>query len=99
MRVDGATYGWLHSAFRLTKRFRARQLLESTTTPILIGSAGKERFVKSKSHVRAGARLPNCRLVQFPEAKQELFMEADSVRTRWLVEIDAFIAANITARG
>lgn len=95
LRVDGATYGWLHSAFRLTQRFRRRNLLESTTTPILLGSAGKERFVKPKSHARAAARLPHCRLVQFPDAKHELFMEEDTVRARWLSEMDAFIAAQI----
>ena len=95
LRVDGPTYGWLHSAFRLTKRFRAKGLLESITTPILLGSAAKERFVKPKSHVRAAARLPNCRLVKFPDAKHELFMECDDIRARWFTEIDAFIAAHL----
>lgn len=99
LRVDGATYGWLHSAFGLTRRFRAPQLLENTTTPVLVGSAGKERFVKPKSHIRAAARLPNCRLVHFPEAKHELFMEADNVRARWLAEIDAFVATHIAPPG
>jgi len=95
LRVDGATFGWLHAAFRLTRRFRTPQLLEKTTTPILIGSAGKERFVKPRSHLRVAARLPNCRVVHFADAKHELFMEIDAVRARWLEEIDAFIATHI----
>lgn len=92
LRVDGFTYGWLQAAFRLTARFDAPGFLEGVTTPLLLGSAGREFFVNPKRHRRAAARLPHCRLSAFPESKHELFMEADTFRDAWFAEIDAFIA-------
>lgn len=90
LRVDGPTYGWLNAAFHLTSRFKAAGFLEAVRTPILLGSAGRERFVSPRIHRRAAKRLTCCRLVEFAQAKHELFMEADVYRQPWLAEIEAF---------
>jgi len=95
LRVDGLTYGWLNAAFALTSRVQRAGFLEAIKTPLLIGSAGREFFVNPSSHRKAAARLPHCRLAAFPDAKHELFLEADSYRDQWLADIDAFLAARL----
>ena len=99
LRVDGATYGWVHAALKLGRKIMEPQFLKSVTTPILIGSAGREVFVDPRSHRAAAALLPDCRLVEYPEAKHELFMEADVFRRPWFAAIDAFIRDRLTADG
>lgn len=94
LRVDGPTFGWLNAAFKVTDRFGSKGYLEHITTPILMGSAGRERFVSPRKHRRAAKRLPHCRLIEFPTAKHELFLEADNYRSVWFAEIDAFLAAH-----
>jgi lysophospholipase len=90
LRIDGPTFAWAKSAFDLTKRFKRSGFFESIATPILIGSAACEAFVGPRSHRAAAARLPHARLVEFPHAKHELFMEKDEFRDAWLAEIEAF---------
>ena len=95
LRMDGPTFGWVHSAFGVTKRLKEPSLLREIHTPILLGSAGKEFYVDPRAHKVAAARLPNCRLVEFPDAKHELFCEADFIRNRWLAEIDRFVGEHL----
>ena len=99
LRVDGPTFGWVNAAFQMTDRFGVKGFFESISTPILLGSAGRERFVNPRKHRRAAKRLQQCRLVEFPTAKHELFMEADVYRQAWFAEIDAFVSARIYAEG
>ena len=95
LRVDGPTFGWVATAFALTARLRVPKVLRRVMTPILIGSAQKEKFVRPVAHHRAAKYLPHCELVPFPNAKHELFHETDTERTRWLEAIDRFVAAHL----
>lgn len=95
LRMGGVTYGWLDMAFRLTVESARVSYLRSVSTPILIGSAGEDLFVRSAAHRRAVELLSDARLVSFPEARHELFMETDTTRDRWLTEIDRFIDTEI----
>ncbi len=99
LRVDGPTYGWLYASLRMTRNFSTPGYLEKITIPVLLGSAGRERFVNPRKHRRAAIYMPDCRLVEFPTAKHELFMEADSYRDAWFAEIDAFIGTHIYGEG
>ena len=56
-----------------------------------MGSAGRERFVDPRAHRRAADLLPDCRLISFPDAKHELFLERDAIRSEWLAAIQSFI--------
>jgi lysophospholipase len=91
LRVDGATYGWVHASMAFIRYLMTPDLLGHITTPILIGSAGRELFVAPAAHRVAAKLLPDCRLVEFPDAKHELFMEADAVRVPWFAAIDEFV--------
>jgi lysophospholipase len=98
LRVDGPTYGWVSAAFRVMSQLRDAKFLSSVKTPILLGSAAKEFFVSPRAHRLAAAKLPACKLVEFPSAKHELFHEADDVRVPWFAAIDAFVAEHISGR-
>jgi len=94
LRVGGGTYRWAYEFYDSCATVMNPGYLESISTPILIGSAGQDVFVDSAAHPQACGRLPACQLVKYPESRHELFMETDAVRTPWLNEISAFIAAH-----
>lgn len=96
LRMGGLTVGWLDMAFRLTAESMRPSYLSEVSTPILIGSAGRDRLVRSDAHRRAAGLLPRAEFVWFPEAKHELFMETDVIRDRWLAEIDRFLDMSVS---
>jgi len=98
LRMGGVTFGWLDRVFRLTAESMDASYLREVSTPILIGSAGKDTLVRSETHGRAVGFLPNAKLVSFPEARHELFMETDAIRDPWLIEIDRFLETLIRRR-
>lgn len=98
LRMGGATFGWLDAVFRLTAETARAYYLREVSTPILTGSAGKDMLVRSEAHRCVAKLLPKAQLVQFPEAKHELFMETDGTRDRWLREIDRFLDSWIGRR-
>ena len=97
LRVDGATFGWLRAALDVTDHLAQPALLAKVTLPVLIGGAGRDILVSPRRQQAAAALLPEARLVRFPEAKHELFMEADTVRRPWLAAIDAFVIERFPA--
>ncbi len=97
LQVDGATYGWLKTALDLTDTLNDPALLAKITRPVLIGSAGRDVLVSPERHAVTAAALPNGKLVQFPDAKHELFMEADIVRNAWFAAIDEFLNTSLPA--
>ena len=94
LRLGGGTYRWAYEFYRSCATVMSPTYLEAIRTPILMGSAGQDTFVDSIAHREACARLPACRLVQYPESRHELLMEIDAVRTPWLSEIERFVAAH-----
>jgi lysophospholipase len=98
LRVDPPTYGWLHEAFRLVARIGRAEFLAGIDTPILLASAGIERFVDPEAQCRAARLLPDCTLIELPDSKHEPFLERDVIRDRWLAAIDEFVAQRIAVR-
>jgi lysophospholipase len=91
LRLDQPTYGWLDPALSLIARIGKRRFLAGIRTPILLGSAGRERVVAPAAHYRAARLLPDCTLVELPESKHEPFLERDAIRNEWLDRIDRFL--------
>jgi alpha-beta hydrolase superfamily lysophospholipase len=83
----------------LIARIGKRRFLESITTPILLGSAGRERIVAPAAHYRAARLLRDCTLVELPESKHEPFLERDPIRDEWLDEIDRFLTKRLNFAG
>jgi lysophospholipase len=92
LRLDQPTYGWLDPALSLIGRIGKRRFLAGITTPILLGSAGREQVVAPAAHYRAARLLPDCTLVELPESKHEPFLERDPIRNFWLDQIDRFFS-------
>jgi len=92
LRVDEPTYGWLDAALRLAARLARKEFLAGISTPILLASAGVERFLAPESHRRAARLLPDCTLVEFPDSKHEPFLERDAIRDRWFAAVDCFVS-------
>jgi lysophospholipase len=94
--LDQPTYGWLDPALSLIVRIGRRRFLAAIKTPILLGSAERERVVAPAAHYRAARFLPDCTLVQLPESKHEPFMERDAIRDEWLDRIDRFLTERLS---
>jgi lysophospholipase len=92
LRCGGATFAWLYAVYRSFSATDDPAVWRSIRTPILIGSAGLDSFVRPEAHRRRSLQLPHCTLVEFPTARHELFMESEAIRDRWFAAIDAFIA-------
>lgn len=99
LRLDQPTYGWLDPALSLIGRIGKRRFLAGITTPILLGSAGRERVVAPAAHHRAARLLPDCTLVELPESKHEPFLERDTIRNAWLDEIERFLERRLNLAG
>ncbi len=95
LRLDQPTYGWLDPTLSLIARIGRRRFLAGIRTPILLGSAGRERVVAPAAHYRAARLLPDCTLVELPESKHEPFLERDAIRDEWLDRIDRFLSARL----
>jgi lysophospholipase len=95
LRLDQPTYGWLDPALSLIGRIGKRRFLAGIKTPILLGSAGRERVVASSAHYRAARLLPDCTLVELPDSKHEPFLERDAIRDAWFDRIDRFLGERL----
>jgi lysophospholipase len=95
LRLDQPTYGWLDPALSLIARIGRRRFLAGITTPILLGTAGREQIVQSAAHYRAARLLPDCTLFELPESKHEPFLERDPIRNAWFERIDRFLSERL----
>lgn len=95
LRVGGTTFRWLDEAFRSVAIVREPDYLRAIATPVLMASPKIEWLVEPEAQVRAAALLPRCTLVEYPEARHELWMERDALRDRWLAAIDAFLSKHL----
>jgi lysophospholipase len=97
LRLDRPTYGWLDPALALLARIGKPSFLAGITTPILLGSAGREHVVAPAAHHRAARLLPDCTLVELKDSKHEPFLERDAIRNEWFDRIDRFLAERLGA--
>ena len=95
LRTGGATFAWLDAAFRSLAETRPETYLQAITTPLVIGSPKQDDYVEPAAHRRACAILPACEIIDFPEARHELFMETDRIRDEWFAAIEDFLARNL----
>ena len=89
--IGGVTYGWLDASLRSIALTRRPGWLEAIGTPMLICQAAAERIVSNRAQEEFAARLPRARLVRFPGARHELFLERDAIRDELFRAFDAFV--------
>jgi len=89
LAVGGVTYHWLAASLRSIALIHGPGFAESVRLPILVCQAGDERLVCNRSIAAIARRLPQGRLLTFPEARHELLREREPIRRRF---IEAFLS-------
>ena len=89
-RVSGITWGWLAAAFRSGAAI-LRQA-PSIRVPVLTLLAGQERLVDNAASRRVAQRMPQCRVSVYPDARHEILMERDDIRSAFWRDADDFLA-------
>jgi lysophospholipase len=95
LALGGVTYGWLAASLRSIALTRRPGYLEAIRTPVLVCQSGLERIVCNRSQEELVRRLPQGRLLTFPEARHEILMERPAFRERFLAAFDAFVAESV----
>ncbi len=92
LALGDPTFAWVRAAFRSIGMAMAPGALEAVRTPLLLAVAGQEAVVSNAAIESAASRLPNARLVRFPEARHEVLRERPEVRRAFWAAFDAFLA-------
>ena len=83
LSLGNLTWGWLEFAMSMTAWLRGAAPLRKVTLPVLIvASADDDRVLIEGTRTVAG-RLPNCTLIEIPEAWHEVLMETEEIRAIW----------------
>ena len=93
LQLGGATWGWLRAAAASIDVLRRPGTISRIATPMLIVTAGVERFVDNQATARFAAHLPHAETLLFPEARHELLREHDRHRLPLWAAIDRFLGA------
>lgn len=96
--TGGATFHWVREALATTSSFRDPDFVKKIARPILIFQAEEDGWVDNQSQVAFCALAPECKLVQIPRSKHEIYRETDEVRASYLEKIYAFIDLEIGQR-
>jgi len=92
LALGGVTFAWLTATLASIANIRRPGFLEEVRVPVLMVAAGTDRVVSVTAQKSACRRLPNSRLLIISEARHEILMETDDIRTRFWEAFDAFIA-------
>lgn len=77
----GVTYRWLWASFQSIDIVNHPGYAENIKTPVLMISAGSDRVVSIKAQKRFSARLSDCRFIEIKDARHEVLMETDAIRS------------------
>jgi lysophospholipase len=92
LALGGVTFAWLTATLASIACIHRPGYLEGVRTPVLMLAAGADRVVSVAAQESACRRLPKCRLLEIAEARHEILMEIDAIRSRFWGAFDAFIA-------
>ena len=91
LTLAGASFDWVAAALKECARLAA---LPSPDLPALIAVGGRERIVRPAAILDRAHRWPDAQLLQIPDARHELMMEAPAIRDTFLTAaLDLFAAA------
>ena len=92
LAIGGVTWGWLRAATASVAVLHRASTVRRIGLPVLVLTAGDERFVDNRAVVRFAARLARAELVHFAGSRHELLGERDDIRDPVWAVIDAFLA-------
>lgn len=96
LRINGASFGWLHAALRSMRLVRSKSFADEIVTPLIVFGAGKDRIVKTPAIREYVNWLPKAEYVEMTDAEHEILMENDHVRARFWSAFDTFIEKELS---
>lgn len=90
LALGGVTHGWLSATLASIDILNQPEYAAKITAPILMISAGEDKIVSVKAQKKISSWLPNCRIVEIPESRHEIFKETDAVRSIVWREFERF---------
>ena len=98
LKVKGPTYRWLAEILRSCNVLDKKSYLQKIKTPVLITTAGKDVIVSSQAIVELAKKLPECEIIDLPDARHEILMEQDDIRSLFLSNFDDFMQRHILTK-
>lgn len=92
LQVNGRSIGWSMTMFATLRRTQAPRYLKGVSTPLFIGTAGRDVIVDNAAQAHIIAHVQDGRAKTYADAMHEIMMEKDSVRQTFLDDVDAFFA-------
>lgn len=89
--LGGATFGWLDASFKSIERIMQQTYLQSITVPVLMVEAGEDDLVENAPFSYIASHLPQCEYRLYPDARHQLFMEADDILERFWGDFNGFM--------
>lgn len=88
----GATYGWIHEAFKSIKLITGPDFGRGIRIPVLIVGAGKDKLVNPLTNRYVGVNIPDAEFYMIDDSMHEILMERDPIREVFWNYFDAFMA-------
>ena len=92
LQVNGRSISWSMTMFATLRRTQAPRYLKGVSTPLFIGTAGRDVIVDNVAQAHIIAHVRDGRVKTYAEAMHEIMMEKDGVRQTFLNDVDAFFA-------
>ena len=90
LQVGHITWQWLRDAHQACLNIQSTMDLTAINIPITIFHAGHENFVDNIAIGTVAAKIPNAETINFPEARHEILMEKDTIRSKVFEKLYSF---------
>lgn len=94
-QTNGATYSWLKTSFKATKKLLKKSETQKVKIPVLLFQADKDEFVKPKGQDKFKNQTEKTKIVFFPQTEHSIFYSNNKILTKYYNEIFDFIEENI----
>lgn len=91
LQLGSVTYAWSDAFLHSSNLVLREEYLQAIDTPSLISSAGLDQLASLPAQRYVARTLPKGRLVSYPEARHELFLEREPIRQAWLKAMEGFL--------
>ena len=91
IRLWGVTNAWVNAAKKRLLLIRKKILEKEIKTNALIFNSINDKVVDSNKIIEICQKLKNCKIINIPETKHEIFMEKNPHRNLMWSEIDDFL--------
>lgn len=85
------SYRWAEEALLVTRTLLKPANCQKLRLPVLLLQAGRDQMVENGAQNRFAQRLPDCRVLQFPTAKHEIFRSENRVVQEFVESIGNFL--------